>query len=112
MISFYLTIVRFIKAIHRASEDPEFRALSILTIVLLLSGTLFYTHNEKWDMLDSLYFCVMTMTTIGYGDFAPTSDLSKIFTMLYAFISIGVFVSLAAKLATGLIKPRGKSQEP
>ena len=109
MISLYLTIIRLIKAIHRASEDPEFRALTIVTIVLLLSDTLFYSHAEKWNILDSLYFCVMTMTTIGYGDLAPTSNLSKIFTMLYAFISIGVFVSLAAKLAAGLMKPRKKN---
>ena len=109
MISLYLTIIRFVKAIHRASEDSEFRALAILTIVLLLSGTFFYSHAEKWNILDSLYFCTMTMTTIGYGDLAPTSDLSKIFTMLYAFISIGVFVSLAAKLAAGLMKPRKKN---
>ena len=47
MISLYLTIIRLIKAIHRASEDPEFRALAIVTIVLLLSGTLFYSHAEK-----------------------------------------------------------------
>ena len=104
-----ITIIRLIKEIHRASEDPEFRALNIVTIVLLLSGTLFYFYAEKWSILDSLYFCVMTMTTIGYGDLAPTSDLSKIFTMLYAFISIGVFVSLAAKLAAGLMKPREKT---
>ena len=82
MISLYLTIIRLIKAIHRASEDPEFRALNIVTIVLLLSGTLFYSHAEKWNILDSLYFCVMTMTTIGYGDLAPTSNLSKIFTII------------------------------
>ena len=56
MISLYLTIIRLIKAIHRASEDPEFRALVIVTIVLLLSGTFFYSHAEKWNILDSLYF--------------------------------------------------------
>ncbi|MDX2478101.1 MAG: potassium channel family protein [Gammaproteobacteria bacterium] len=45
----------------------------------------------------------MTMTTIGYGDLTPTTDISKIFTVIYTFIGIGVFVSLAAKLATGLM---------
>jgi voltage-gated potassium channel len=44
------------------------------------------------------------MTTIGYGDLAPTTDISKIFTIIYAFITIGIFVSLAAKLATGLMQ--------
>ena len=48
MISFCLTIVRLIKATYRASEDPEFRALAIFAIVLLLSGTLlkFLRHDD------------------------------------------------------------------
>ena len=109
MISFYLNIRRLLKAIYHASEDPEFRALSILTFILLLSGTIFYSNAEKWNLLDSLYFCAMTMTTVGYGDLAPTSDLSKIFTIIYAFVSIGVFVSLAAKLAAAMMKSKNKS---
>ena len=53
MISLYLTIIRLIKAIHRASEDPEFRALAIVTIVLLLSGTLliFLRHDDDYCRL-------------------------------------------------------------
>ena len=109
MITFYLTIVKFITAIYRVSGDPEFRALSVITFVLLLSGSMFYSSVEKWNLLDSLYFCAMTMTTIGYGDLTPTSDLSKIFTIMYSFLSIGVFVSLAAKLATGLMKNKNKT---
>lgn len=104
MLSLYLTIIRFLKAIYHSAKDKEFRALAFVTILLLLSGTLFYSSVENWSLLDSLYFCVMTMTTIGYGDLVPTTDISKIFTIIYAFITIGIFVSLAAKLATGLMQ--------
>lgn len=108
MISFYLTFVRFFRATYRSISDEEFRAVGILTFVLLISGSLFYRAEEGWTLLDSFYFCVMTMTTIGYGDLAPSTDLSKIFTIIYAFISIGVFVTLAAKLATGLVVKQAK----
>ena len=108
MFSFYVTVLRVIKALYRALHDEEFRALVFLTFVLLLSGTSFYHYAENWNYLDAFYFCVMTMTTIGYGDLAPATDLSKIFTVLYAFISIGVFVALAAKLATALLNPSHK----
>ena len=103
MISLLLSINSLFRAIRRSAGDQKFRALGILVVALLACGTLFYTGAEDWNLLDSFYFCVMTMTTIGYGDLAPTTALSKFFTTVYAFISIGAFVSFAAKLATGLL---------
>ena len=106
MTSFYFAFLKLFKAVLRAWKDDEFHALSFLLVTLLLSGTIFYHHEEGWKLLDALYFCVMTMTTIGYGDLTPTTDKAKIFTMLYAFMSIGVFVALAAKLAQALLSPK------
>ena len=108
MTSFYLAFLKLFKALLRAWKDEEFHALSFLLVTLLLSGTIFYHHQEGWKLLDAFYFCVMTMTTIGYGDLTPTTDKSKIFTIVYAFMSIGVFVALAAKLAQALLNPNLK----
>jgi len=109
MVTFYMTILRVLKALSRALHDEEFRALAFVAFALLLSGTIFYAQHEHWSYVDAFYFCVMTMTTIGFGDLAPTTDLSKIFTVLYAFLTIGVFVSLAAKLATALMSSGHKT---
>ena len=109
MVSFFMTIVKLLETIRRAAGDEEFRAVAFMTLVLLLIGTFFYAHAEGWALLDSFYFCVMTMTTIGYGDLTPTTTFSKIFTIVYAFVSIGIFVSLAAKLATALFRHSHKS---
>ena len=114
MVTFYMTILRILIALYRALHDEEFRALAFVAFALLLSGTIFYAHHEHWRYVDAFYFCVMTMTTIGFGDLnpttaPPTTDLSKIFTILYAFITVGVFVSLAAKLATALISSGHKT---
>lgn len=60
-------------------------------------------------MLDSLYFSVMTLLTVGYGDFVPTTPGSKAFTILYVIIGAGIlvgFITLVAREAMGL--PRGK----
>ncbi len=99
MSALLLALVRLLRTIHRAYQDSEFRALLLLMIVLLISGMIFYAHYEDWGYLDALYFCVMTMSTIGYGDFVPTSSLSKVFTIVYSLVSIGVFVGVASKLA-------------
>lgn len=99
----FLTLLRLARVLYRAYEDPEFRALLLLMVVMLISGTLFYAHYEDWGYLDALYFCVMTMSTIGYGDFVPTSSLSKVFTVVYSLMSIGVFVAVASKLAQTML---------
>jgi voltage-gated potassium channel Kch len=83
-------------------EDEEFRVLVIIMIAILLSGTAFFSLVENWSIIDSAYFCVMTIATIGYGDLAPSSPLSKIFTIIMALSGIGVFVGIVTKLAQAL----------
>ena len=109
MISFLLTLLKLIRTFARAASDLEFRALAALVGVLLLSGSVFYMRFEGWSFVDSLYFCVMTMTTIGYGDFVPTTNLSKVFTILYTFTSIGAFVALAAKVANSMLSNKNRN---
>lgn len=38
--------------------------------------------EPNWSLLDSLYFCITNLTTVGNGD-VPTSQVSKVFTCLY-----------------------------
>lgn len=103
MISFSLAVLRLLQAIARAWRMPSFRGALWLTVLLLLSGTLFYRGVEGWAWIDALYFSFMTMATIGVDGFGPQSDYSKIFTMIYALIGIGVLISLATMLARALI---------
>ena len=72
-------------------------------LILLVTGTVFYVRHEDWSYVDALYFCVMTMSTVGYGDLTPTSSVSKIFTMMYCLITVGVFVSVVSKLAQAML---------
>ena len=75
MISFFTTLFNFFRAVWRGLRDPEFQVLLTLTTVTLISGTLFYRYAEGWSVLDSLYFSVITLTTVGYGDLSPSSSL-------------------------------------
>lgn len=104
MSQLFFALYKLFKAIFSSTEDPEFRGLLLLTLLLLISGTFFYVHVEHWSYLDALYFCVMTMSTIGYGDFTPTTTLSKIFTIIYSLTSIGVFVGVVTKIAQVMVK--------
>ncbi|MEI7718301.1 MAG: potassium channel family protein [archaeon] len=68
--------------------------LFILTLIILLIGTIAYSYLEGWNLLDSLFFSVTTLTAIGYGDMNPTNSLSKIFTIIYIFLGMGIVLAL------------------
>ena len=99
MISFLLNIWRLLVALwFGVKEDEEFRALLFLLTMLLAGATYFYWQVEGWSVIDSLYFSIMTTSTIGYGELVPTTDISKLFTIMFAILSIGVFVAVASKI--------------
>jgi len=106
MFVFLMTLVRLTRAVWRGLRDPEFRALLCVVGVLILSGALFYTRVEGWSFLDSVYFCVTTLTTVGYGDLSPTTPASKIFTIIYIVFGIGILLGFLAKVATNVLEGR------
>ena len=62
--------------------------------ILLAIGTVVYHYLEGWTWISSLYFTVVTMATVGYGDLHPTTDLSRLFTIF--FILFGVTIAVAS----------------
>ena len=88
-------------------DDPTFRALGLLVLGLLGSGTIFYMIVEDWSFVDSLYFSTIVLTTVGLGD-VPASDLGKLFTAVYALVGIGVLVAFGTSFA-GLLVSQSKA---
>ena len=77
----------------------------IIFILAISSGAYAYHQVEGWSKLDSVYFVVVTVTTIGYGDLAPETDTGKIFTMFFSFFGIAMAFYLVS-LITRLIAKR------
>ena len=106
MISLFLNAYRLLKAIVRSWDDPQFRGGLVLCIAILLSGTAFYVQVEGWHWVDALYFSTATLSTVGFGDLAPQTQFGKIFTVVYIFVGVGVFVALFAHFARALLNDR------
>ncbi len=69
-----------------------------------LFGCIYYYHAEGWAPIESMYFMTVTITTVGYGDFHPTTDASRLFTMFYtALIGLGFVFSLINNLAVFIV---------
>ena len=111
MVSFLTILIRFVRAVRSSWEDPEFRGLCSLVVVTLACGTLFYWDVEGWGLLDSLYFSVITLTTVGYGDLAPTTAAGKVFTMLYIFVGIGIILGFVNTVAERSLRNRREGRD-
>jgi voltage-gated potassium channel len=106
MVAFVTILVRFVRAIWDSRKDPEFRGLLFLVVVTLTTGTLFYWHVEGWSPLDSLFFSVVTLTTVGYGNLVPSTAAGKVFTILYIFVGIGIILGFGNAVAERSIERR------
>ena len=104
MISLIFNAYRLLKAIVKSWQDPHFKGGLFLCICLIASGTTFYTSVEGWHWVDALYFSTTTLSTVGFGDLSPETNLGKVFTVIYIFVGVGVFVALIAQFAIALLR--------
>jgi voltage-gated potassium channel Kch len=89
--------------LRSALADQWVRRLLVITLSLIAAGSIFFWLVEGWSLLDAIYFSVITLATVGYGDLVPKTIPGKIFTMAYVLSGVGIFVATAAALAEHLI---------
>lgn len=80
------------------TQQTEFKLLSIFIVFIFVYvvGVLFYHIVENFSFVNAVYFTAMTLTTVGYGDLAPQSTAAKLFTSVYVFVGVGIFLGTAA----------------
>ena len=94
----YGTVIAVIVLVFAFSRFPtamlsQLRVLRASILLLIVAGVGTYGFNtleEEWSAVESLYATIITMTTIGYGDYSPTNTSSRMFTMLLSLFAIGI----------------------
>lgn len=102
---------RVVFLITTMSQKIWYELLVILIISLqcmLITGVIFYAiehgHNPKvGNILDGIWWSVVTLTTIGYGDIVPYTFLGRCLGMLLAIIGVGLVALPTGILASGFI---------
>jgi DNA-binding transcriptional MerR regulator len=88
--------------------------IMLLLVVLTASLGYLFEHEAQPDKFDnipnSIYWAVITLASVGYGDISPVTPMGRIMTMVLALIGIGIFAIPAALLSSAfsdeLVKER------
>ena len=85
---FPLERVLFLDLIRDRSSRPIF---IYVLLFITISATVFHLL-EGWSWLDSFYFVVITFTTIGYGDLAPSMPITKLKTIFVGLNGVAILL--------------------
>jgi hypothetical protein len=98
---------------RRSPLEPHiYRLLGLAALGLLGIGTVVYHALEDWSWIDSLYFSTVAVTTVGFGDLAPSTDGSKLFTVLYILFGVAIVTTyLNARMRRAGERRRSRSSE-
>ena len=113
-----LKLVRYNRALHRfrlaykivKEEVILFLIVTGILIFLTAAGIYFFENEAQPEtfssIFHSLWWSVVTLTTVGYGDVFPITMGGKIFTFFVLIIGIGIVTVPAGLVATALSKAR------
>lgn len=74
----------------------------ILISTIFLYGILGSYFLMNLNLFDSIYYTVITLATVGYGDITPITPLQKIFTVSLALAGIGILTYILTRIASAI----------
>jgi voltage-gated potassium channel len=85
------------------------RVFLIMLFFIIVLGTIGFIYIEGLSLADALYFCIVTIATVGYGDIHPVSQAGKIVAILLIICGVGTFLGVIAN-ATEMFMNRREKQ--
>ena len=81
----------------------------VLLFIVMLTGTLGFMKIEGLSLSDSLYFSVVTVATVGYGDITPRTEAGKFLALILIITGVGTFLGVVANSTDMLMNKREKA---
>jgi voltage-gated potassium channel Kch len=88
------------------APDLKLRVIVVSLVLLIALGTVLFKFLEPFTWIQSFYFTVSTMTTVGFGDLVPSSDSTRLVAALYMLLSVSLYVSFITFLGSHLLELR------
>ena len=73
-------------------------------IVAIGSGGFYTIGGDEWSIIDSIYMTIITLSTVGFGEVYPLSDLGKLWTVIVIIFGVSGFAAIVYELGAELIQ--------
>ncbi len=87
----------------------KLRIAVIALISIFIIGTLGFYLIEGWSLTESLYTTVITLSTVGYGDFYPQTAAGRLFTVILVIFGVGTMLYTIGLLTETMVDARFRS---
>lgn len=91
-------------------SNPLLIAAVTFLITLTAISTVFFRYVEGWGWIDSYFFTVVTLSTVGYGNLVPQTPLGKIATTFLIVAGIGAFAFAIQQFASFFMQRQAEKQ--
>ncbi|KYC52993.1 MAG: Calcium-gated potassium channel MthK [Candidatus Methanofastidiosum methylothiophilum] len=93
------------KSLLKYLKSREGKILVVIFGFFILEVNAF-AYIEKLTVVDAIYFTIVTLGTVGYGDIHPTSTLGRIFASLFIIVNIMILAFFVGQIGERLIKQK------
>ncbi|MCI5222405.1 MAG: potassium channel protein [Candidatus Electrothrix sp. AR4] len=92
-------------------RENMFYLFAVILIIIFVSGFLITWLEEDLSFASGIWWSIVTLTTVGYGDISPSTTSGRILAIFIMFFGIGLLGMLSASLATILISRKMKENK-
>lgn len=94
------------RALAFAQRENLMKLLITIVVIIFFSSIAITYFEPQIDFVSGIWWSVVTLTTVGYGDISPTTGGGRVVAALIMFFGIGLLGMLSANLATIMITKR------
>jgi voltage-gated potassium channel len=106
-----LRFLRLAPLVRRLFTAEGVRYATLLTFLTALTGGAAFASVEHTSVGNGIYWAITTMTTVGYGDFQPTTAEGKVIAIAVMMVGIGFATLLVGAIAERFVKPEVEEVE-
>src|SRR5512144_1590077 len=77
---------------------------AVMILLVLLIGTVGFHFIEGWPLLESAYVATQTVTTVGYGDVTPQTEIGRAFSLVFMLLGVGTVLYGLTQIASYVIQ--------
>ena len=96
---------------QEARAADRAKVCSLMVLGWLLLGMRYFGRTEGWTMVEAFYFGIVTLTTIGFGDYVPTTPAGDAFHFLFCIFGLGLVATLLGAISALAADSGGGDEE-